>query len=744
MTGKNTAPDLSYIQEDLRPLAVAINSPILDPRNARAHPEENKDQIKLSLLKFGQCKPVVVNRHTGIIEAGNGMVEAARELGWEFIAVSKADHNAADALAYGIMDNKSGLSSTWQLEHLKDTLQELDTGAFEMKYTGFSTKEIEELMTQYHTGGAGGPGGTGPGALMERFIAPPFSILDSRQGYWQERKRLWLGLGLKSELGRGDVLASMANAFKANKVAQSNQDITRAEVTDIPAWAVTSIFDPVLCELVYSWFTPLGGSVLDPFAGGSVRGLVAAYLGRRYTGIDLRAEQVEANREQYKLMAPRAMLAAGGISDPGALTPVESLGDVWVKRDDKFSVAGVVGGKARTCWYLAQGARGLVTAGSRVSPQVNIVAHIARYLSIPCRVHVPSGELSPEVESARAAGAEVVQHKPGYNSVIIARAREDAEARGWTNIPFGMECAEAVKQTRAQAANIPEGVKRIVIAVGSGMSLAGLLWGLKDAGRHIPVIGVKVGADPVKRLKEYAPPDWQERVILEESGTDYHAEAGEKVFRGLLLDPIYEAKCAPLLQAGDLLWVVGIRETAITAADGSADWIAGDSREGDKLLPKGEKYDLLFTCPPYFDLELYDEDKRDLCNAETYQAFINDLAGIIKLGAGRLKDNRFAVLVVSDIRDKAGYYRHFVADTVLLAEAAGLRLYNDAVLVNVVGTASVRANRYFGSYRKLVKTHQNILVFYKGNLEKIKNEFPEVAVADFPSEETAPGTEAEE
>jgi len=57
----------------------------------------------------------------------------------------------------------------------------------------------------------------------------------------------------------------------------------------------TSIFDPVLCEIAYRWFSPPGGRVLDPFAGGSVRGLVAHRLGRRYTGVDLSAEQVAAN-----------------------------------------------------------------------------------------------------------------------------------------------------------------------------------------------------------------------------------------------------------------------------------------------------------------------------------------------------------------------------------------------------------------------------------------------------------------
>ena len=65
----------------------------------------------------------------------------------------------------------------------------------------------------------------------------------------------------------------------------------------------TSIFDPVLCELVYRWFCPPGGLILDPFAGGSVRGIVAAKLGRRYVGIELRAEQVAANISQLHILA---------------------------------------------------------------------------------------------------------------------------------------------------------------------------------------------------------------------------------------------------------------------------------------------------------------------------------------------------------------------------------------------------------------------------------------------------------
>ena len=75
------------------------------------------------------------------------------------------------------------------------------------------------------------------------------------------------------------------------------------EASDAPTASGTSIFDPVLCEIAYRWFCPQGGTVLDPFAGGSVRGIVASRLGRRYVGIELRPEQVEANRAQVAIAA---------------------------------------------------------------------------------------------------------------------------------------------------------------------------------------------------------------------------------------------------------------------------------------------------------------------------------------------------------------------------------------------------------------------------------------------------------
>jgi hypothetical protein len=282
------------------------------------------------------------------------------------------------------------------------------------------------------------------GALSDRFVVPPFSVLDTRAGYWQDRRRAWLGLGLRSEMGRlddGQADALGLGAFDAAGYAGTLRPGSSAGV---------SIFDPVLCELAYRWFAPSGGTVLDPFAGGSVRGVVAEYLGHPYTGIDLNRAQVDANRAQA---------------------------------DD-------------------------------------------------------------------------------------------------------------------------------------------------------------LGVSPL--------------------------------------------------------------------------WIVGDSRDLDSLVAETERYDLVFSCPPYYDLEVYSDLPADLSTAPTYGDFLTGYREVIKRAAARLRPNRFAVWVVSDVRSPDGDYRGLVADTIRAFGDAGLRLYNEAIVVNAVGTAALRAPRYFESGRKLVRTHQQMLVFTKG------------------------------
>jgi len=139
---------MANIAEGLESLTISISSIKPDPRNARKHLERNIEAIKRSLEQYGQRKPIVVRKATMHVEAGNGMLQAAKALSWTEIAAVLIDDDEDTAKAFGLMDNQSALLAEWDLPTLKDLLTELDTGAFDMDLTGFDTKEIEDLMNQ--------------------------------------------------------------------------------------------------------------------------------------------------------------------------------------------------------------------------------------------------------------------------------------------------------------------------------------------------------------------------------------------------------------------------------------------------------------------------------------------------------------------------------------------------------------------------------------------------------------------
>jgi len=310
-------------------------------------------------------------------------------------------------------------------------------------------------------------------------------VLDARQGWWQDRKRAWIGLGIRSEIGRvadanyafdslakikpglvtGGTGKAAAQVYGSRHVsdpgyyAKKRKGTLDAETLDTGYVSGTSVFDPVLCEVAYRWFSPPGGHVIDPFAGGSVRGVVAATLGRTYAGNDLSAPQVAANEEQAYELAGR------GILDRDAVT-----------------------------------------------------------------------------------------------------------------------------------------------------------------------------------------------------------------------------------------WTVG----------DSADWSA--SLEPDSA-------DLIFSCPPYLWLERYSDDPADL-STMTEDGFADAYTRILSGAATALRDNRFAVLVVGDARDKRGRLADLHGLTVDCAAKAGLALHTTAILVTACGSLPVRAGRQFEASRILGSTHQDCLVFCKGDRKK--------------------------
>jgi DNA modification methylase len=119
--------DLSHIAEQLRPLAVPCSELILDPSNARRHPEVNLEALKGSLRIYGQRKPVVVNRRSRTIEAGNGTLQAGLALGWSHLAVVYVDDDPMTAAGFSIADNRTAELAEWDRAALDKLLREIRT-----------------------------------------------------------------------------------------------------------------------------------------------------------------------------------------------------------------------------------------------------------------------------------------------------------------------------------------------------------------------------------------------------------------------------------------------------------------------------------------------------------------------------------------------------------------------------------------------------------------------------------------
>jgi 16S rRNA G966 N2-methylase RsmD len=410
--------------------------------NNPRHNENAVAAVAASIAEFGFKQPIVIDTD-GVIVAGHTRAKAAATLGMLTVPCIIADDLTEEQIrAFRLADNKTAELAAWDFDKLDMELAQLAEMDFDMTAFGFD-------MDFDADGDAGDEPEQERASLADEFIAPPFSVLDARQGYWQERKKMWKDMGIKSEDGRD------AECLQSS----IGEKYGRKQMTGV------SIFDPVLCEIAYKWFCVDGGKIYDCFAGGSVRGIVASMLGYEYTGIDLRQEQVDANR--------------------------------------------------------------------------------------------------------------------------------------------------------ANAAEMGVDVK----------------------------------------------------------------------------------------------------------------WYCDDSLNADLYL-QDESVDMIFSCPPYADLEVYSDDERDISNME-YGKFKEVYRRIIDIACSKLKQDRFAVFVVGDVRDNEGYYRNFVDYTKECFNANGLQTYNDMVLLDMLGTSMIRCKKPFNASRKVTKVHQNVLVFYKGDVRKIKDNFGAVIAQDF-------------
>lgn len=130
---------------------IPIDDLLPDENNARTHSKKNIDAIAKSLQTFGQRKPVVITQEN-VVVAGNGTLEAAKQIGWKGLAVVRVpdDWDADTIKAYALADNRTAELASWDSEILLGQLRDLkleDWNVGELGFKDFDLKTREEIDT---------------------------------------------------------------------------------------------------------------------------------------------------------------------------------------------------------------------------------------------------------------------------------------------------------------------------------------------------------------------------------------------------------------------------------------------------------------------------------------------------------------------------------------------------------------------------------------------------------------------
>jgi hypothetical protein len=153
-----TEPDLGYIHPSLRGLAVPVGGLTHDPKNARVHGEKNMAAIKASLSRFGMRSALVAQRQGDrlVVRAGNGRLQAAKELGWAYVPVIVFEEGDVEAVAYAIADNRAAELAEWDWDLLREGLSEVG-GSLRI---GWHDEELSSLLgLSKHADPKADPGG---------------------------------------------------------------------------------------------------------------------------------------------------------------------------------------------------------------------------------------------------------------------------------------------------------------------------------------------------------------------------------------------------------------------------------------------------------------------------------------------------------------------------------------------------------------------------------------------------------
>lgn len=179
------------------------------PRNARRHAPDQIADLAALMLSKGVTAPILTDEH-GVIIYGHARQLAAIaniEAGHSrfkryptFVAKGLSDEEKRSLM---LADNAIALRASWDDDLLRIEIGELKIAGVDLTSTGFDEAAIEAILNPTASGDAAK---AGAGSLAAKFGVPPFTVLNAREGWWQDRKRAWLALGIQSELGRGDNL----------------------------------------------------------------------------------------------------------------------------------------------------------------------------------------------------------------------------------------------------------------------------------------------------------------------------------------------------------------------------------------------------------------------------------------------------------------------------------------------------------------------------------------------------------
>ena len=125
---------------------VSIDKLVPYVNNARTHSAEQITKLRSSLREFGFVNPIIIDREFNII-AGHGRLMAAKEEGINEVPCVFVDYlTDAQKKAYILADNRMAMDAGWDEELLKIEMEELQNLGYDLGYTGFDEKELEELF----------------------------------------------------------------------------------------------------------------------------------------------------------------------------------------------------------------------------------------------------------------------------------------------------------------------------------------------------------------------------------------------------------------------------------------------------------------------------------------------------------------------------------------------------------------------------------------------------------------------